>query len=172
MTEEPRGIDHPATLPDDRLLAQCEQRFLKRSGPGGQHRNKVETAVQLLHRESGIAAEANERRSQRDNKLRALQRLRLALATNLRSVSEQARSAAWSARCRHGRLAIAREHSAFPGLLAEALDVLASRDFSTSRAAGHLRCTPSQLVKFCKKHPPAFQWLNAQRAARGLRPLK
>ena len=54
---------HPARLPIDELLADCEERRLRRGGPGGQHRNKVETAVELTHRPTSVAAEANERRS-------------------------------------------------------------------------------------------------------------
>ena len=36
---------HPATWPEGRLLKHCSSRRQRRSGPGGQHRNKVETAV-------------------------------------------------------------------------------------------------------------------------------
>ena len=35
---------HPAELPIPELLRQCEVVHTRRSGPGGQHRNKVETA--------------------------------------------------------------------------------------------------------------------------------
>ena len=41
----PLVMIHPAALPFDALLKECEVRRLRRSGPGGQHRNKVETAV-------------------------------------------------------------------------------------------------------------------------------
>ena len=34
-------------LPDDALLAQCEVQAHRAGGPGGQHRNKAETAVRL-----------------------------------------------------------------------------------------------------------------------------
>ena len=55
--DRPRPHDHPASLDDDRLLAECDQSFLRRSGPGGQNRNKVETAVVLRHRPTGLIAE-------------------------------------------------------------------------------------------------------------------
>ena len=71
---------HPAALPDDDLLSICNETRTRRGGPGGQHRNKVETAVVLQHRPTGLNAEANERRSQADNRRVALQRLRLRLA--------------------------------------------------------------------------------------------
>src|SRR5262249_27924451 len=40
---------HPAARAPDALLAECEVRRTRRSGPGGQNRNKVETAVVLRH---------------------------------------------------------------------------------------------------------------------------
>ena len=50
------------------------------SGPGGQHRNKASTAVRLRHPPTGLAAAATERRSQLQNRLAALARLRARLA--------------------------------------------------------------------------------------------
>jgi protein subunit release factor A len=51
----------------------------KASGPGGQHRNKRETAVRIRHLPSGITALATEHRSQARNKALALRRLELRL---------------------------------------------------------------------------------------------
>jgi len=48
----------------------------KSSGPGGQRKNKTETAVRLTHLPSGITVVATEHRSQAQNRKLALERLR------------------------------------------------------------------------------------------------
>lgn len=78
-------MTHPARLAVDRLLSDCKITRGRRSGPGGQHRNKVETAIRIRHLPSGITAEATERRSQEENRQEAIFRLRLQLAVRLRS---------------------------------------------------------------------------------------
>ena len=67
-------------LPDDALLAQCEVQAHRASGPGGQHRNKAETAVRLVHGPSGVTAEGKDERSRSQNLRIALARLREKLA--------------------------------------------------------------------------------------------
>jgi len=46
-------------LTDEDLLRQCEMDTFKASGPGGQHRNKRESAVRLKHLPTGIIAQVS-----------------------------------------------------------------------------------------------------------------
>ena len=46
-------------LSDEQLMKQCEMSTFKSSGPGGQHRNKRESAVRLKHLPTGIIAQVS-----------------------------------------------------------------------------------------------------------------
>ncbi|MBA3964134.1 MAG: peptide chain release factor-like protein [Chthoniobacterales bacterium] len=52
-----------------------EESFARSSGPGGQHVNKVSTAVTLKHRPSGVSLTVQDSRSQARNRALALERL-------------------------------------------------------------------------------------------------
>jgi len=170
----PTDRHHPAAWPADRLAAECDVRRTRRSGPGGQNRNKVETAVVLLHRPSGIDAEANERRSQAENLRVALFRLRLKLALAVRRpvAIDAGPSTLWQSRCRGGRIVVSPEHEDFPAIIAEALDVLEACAMDTGAAAACLGCTSSQLTKLLKDEPRALRLVNEHRRERGQHPLR
>jgi hypothetical protein len=161
---------HPATVPVERLLRDCEVRHERRRGPGGQHRNKTESAVVIRHLPTGVEGQAAERRSQFDNHRNAVKRLRLNLALMVRtaSLAQTAPTALWRSRCRDGKIEVSAEHEDFPAMLAEAMDVLLSRNVHVSGTAEQLGCTSSQLLKLLKKEPRALIWLNEERRKRGL----
>ena len=61
---------------DEDLLRECEVETFRAGGPGGQHVNKVETAVRLTHPPSGVVVTCREERSQHRNKASCLRKLR------------------------------------------------------------------------------------------------
>ena len=169
------NLSHPASLSEAQLLADCDIVRQRRGGPGGQHRNKVETAVVITHRPTGLRAEANERRSQAENQMQAIRRLRLRLATEVRSAPAEdgavAPSSLWQSRSAGGRLSINPAHDDFPTLLAEALDAVTAAEFDVAVAAKWLGVSTTQLVRFLQEEPPAWAAVNEARRQRGFRPL-
>lgn len=157
------------------MVSRLDMTRGRSSGPGGQHRNKVETKVTLLDKPTGVEAQASERRSAEENRRMALKRLRLNLATGVRCpvALGEVRSELWKRRCgANGRLACNPDHWDYPAMLAEALDVVWACQLDVSKAALRLCCTMSQLVKLIKEHPPAMTVLNAARGAAGERVLR
>ena len=61
--------------------ADLEETFARSSGPGGQHVNKVSTAVTLRHRPSGVSVTVQDSRSQAVNRKVARERLLDAIET-------------------------------------------------------------------------------------------
>ena len=163
---------HPASLDDVRLLSECDQTFTRRSGPGGQNRNKVETAVILTHRPTGLTAEANERRSQSENRARALFRLRLLLALEIRRSPGETATELWRSRLRGGRIHVNGSHVDFPTLLAEAVDAIHFHDYEAKPAAERLGCSTTQLLGLLRDEPRAFARVNARRSERGKHPYR
>jgi hypothetical protein len=165
-------MPHPAALPIDALMADCRVTRTRGSGPGGQHRNKTETAIVITHLSTGLRGEASERRSQAENLAQAKFRLRLELALGVRNGSDDADepSPLWRSRVAGERIAVSSTHDDFPAILAEALDLLAAAEWSAPMAAERLGISTSQFVKLLKQEPRALGRLNAEQAARGLRP--
>jgi protein subunit release factor B len=80
--ESPMNPEQPPQYAIDResLERDSDITFFVAGGPGGQHRNKVASAVRLLHRPSGVVVAATERRSQSANREMAFDRLAARLA--------------------------------------------------------------------------------------------
>jgi protein subunit release factor B len=145
----------PATLAPADLLKQTQELHTRRSGPGGQNRNKTQTAVVLAHKPTGIAAEASERRSQAESRQLSLQRLRLKLALEHRTQALLRPSELWRSRARGQQLVISTRHEDYPALTAEALDQLRTQSFDMPRAAEGLGVTATQLARLFRKDPAA-----------------
>lgn len=60
--------------------SDVDMSFFKGSGAGGQHRNKVETGVRLIHKPTGTVVECVSERSQHHNRSLAWERLMIKLS--------------------------------------------------------------------------------------------
>ncbi len=164
---------HPACLPIEQLLRDCTERRTRGSGPGGQHRNKVETAIEIVHRPTQVSGAASERREQARNRKVAIQRLRVSLALAIRTPEPTEKiSALWNQYAQSGRVKVNVENTEFPCLLADALDRVALAQGDVSGVAEKVGISTTQLVKFLRLEPVAWTLVANWRAQFGLRPLK
>lgn len=76
QSSDTRPAPFPVPESDDALLAQCRVETFRAGGKGGQHQNRTESGVRLVHEPTGVRATARNDRSQHRNKAIALQRLR------------------------------------------------------------------------------------------------
>lgn len=181
-------VPHPCCLNEADFLSQCEFTFLRRGGPGGQHRNKVSSAVVVCHQATSIVAESNERRDQHQNRRVAIARLRIQLAwlvrgyefsANVKPESERrgspesgSVSELWSQRMLDARGVISADHWDFATILAEALDVFFQQEMEVSSAASLKQITSAQFVKLLRIDRNTLAWVNQQRQKSGFPQLK
>ena len=71
------GVKVIDTSPQELTLREADIQYqvYRSSGPGGQHANKVSSAVRALHNPTGCMATASDSRSQQHNKKKAKERL-------------------------------------------------------------------------------------------------
>ena len=164
-------------LSAEELEKRCRFETLRRSGPGGQNRNKVETGVRFYLDELGLVGEATERRYQGENRKIALQRLRLELALTVREIPTLEGEAPlsnfkWFGRLVGGKLRVSSENFDYPILVAEFFDVYAATGGRLAETAALLHTTSSQIVRFLGQIPRALEALNVLRAREGLPRLR
>lgn len=170
--EPPEALRRRLDYTDAQLRAECVVHTHRTGGPGGQHRNKTESAVRLFHRASGLVVTGEERRSQHQNAANALERLRAALAIHFRAPLPP--QVAWpeSVQIRDGKLRVSETNPGFYHVLARALDALAAFGGKPQDAAAWLGVTTSSFTRFLADHPKAWQEANRIRSDFGLSALR
>jgi len=159
--------DHWLRLDDTALLAQCDLARFRASGPGGQRRNKVETGVRLMHRPSGLSAQAAEGRSPEGNRSVALGRLRLRMALELREAVDPTAPALApefvAQRGPGGSIAVNPRNPAYSIVIACVLDALAAVDGRFAGAAAVLGVTSTQLRRLLEADREVWRAISPQR---------
>jgi hypothetical protein len=159
---------------DAALLSDCAVDAYRSGGPGGQHRNKTSTAVRLRHHPTGLIVIAEDSRSQHENKLRAIHRLRAAIALECREPINpewQPPEAFNNARTKAGRMEISRRNSAYPMVVATILDAVAAQSGRLREAAELLGLTTGQLSRFLTSDGKVLDAANRIRNRNGLHAL-
>jgi hypothetical protein len=168
-------------LSDTLLLAQCDVDTYRASGPGGQKRNKTSSAVRLRHAPTGLIVIAEESRSQHENRVRALRRMRQTLYLKIRDEvpepglspgslvdREELKSAVTSG----GRLDVGRKDPRFWPAVGLLLDVLQEARAQVSTAAAALGISTANLIAFLAADPKVWEQANILRAHFGQKPLR
>ncbi|WJX66768.1 hypothetical protein P8452_51290 [Trifolium repens] len=170
-------------LTDDDLMRQCEMGTFKTSGPGGQHRNKRESAVRLKHLPTGIIAQASEDRSQHMNRASAIKRLRALIALKVRKpVDLDAYSAPRellqilppksSIRGSDIGSQIGPNNPKFAMGMQALLDLIFAVEGSVADAAKYLGLSTGAVSRLILSDDSLRKEVNELRASKGMKPLK
>ncbi|MCH2175229.1 MAG: peptide chain release factor-like protein [Lentisphaeria bacterium] len=148
---------------DQQLLQLCRQEQFRSSGPGGQHRNRRDSAVRLTIKDLDVSVEADEDRSQHKNKEQAVKRLRIAIAYHLRSDE----APVWN-----GSNILNAKNPQYPKLVAIILDSFAQNEWSVKNAANALGWSTGNLNKVLMRDQQLLAKVNRERHNKGYSPLK
>lgn len=169
-------------LSDEELLAQCRFERFRVSGPGGQHRNKTDSAVRLTHEPTGVVGYASERRSQHQNRATALSRLRRSMALEVRREvgldlyhppRSLQRVLPRSIRTElPSKDRVGPRHREFWTGVGPLLDLFDAVGGSTADCAALVGCSSNQLTKLFASESNLWAAANATRARFGLNPLR
>nr|POE45203.1 peptide chain release factor 2 [Quercus suber] len=170
-------------MTEQELMRECEMDTFKASGPGGQHRNKRESAVRVKHIPTGLIAQAVEDRSQHMNRASALARLRTLLALHVRNtVDIHTYSPPPDLLAILPLKSTLRSSSSGPQIgpnnpkfllgMQALLDLILAVDGSVSEAAKYVGLSTGALSRLILSHDSLRMAVNQLRASKGLKPLK
>ena len=148
-------------LTDQELMEQCVLDKFRASGPGGQKKNKTDSAVRIRHVSSGLVGLSSESRSQHINRVYALRRLRLKIALTLRSNPPNVRSELekFVQQTKNSSFTLNTRNSKYSIIVASLFDELSANNWKVSLTAKKIGVTSSSLNKFLRSNPELWRAL-------------
>jgi protein subunit release factor B len=144
------------------LMKFCRFEPFKSTGRGGQKKNKTSSAVRLVHEPSGIAVTASTSRSQHENRLHALKKLRFEIALKIRSEKSLVAM----------QVETSMRNSKYHLWIAWIMDVLSVYSYDIKPAAIELDVSTSKLAKLLFRDHLLWQEVNRLRVVFGFSSLK
>jgi hypothetical protein len=170
-----RSTPHWLELTGTAFLADCRFEAFRGPGPGGQKRNKTSNSIRLTHEPTGLHVIAGESRSQAENKARAIRRIKLKIAAEIRHAIDPRgfEPPDWfPAVVMLGRIAVSHHNVHYARTAELVLDLLDARQGSLGDVAKLLGVTTSSVAKFLLGEPQLGAAANKIRKAAELGPLR
>lgn len=166
-------------LPPQEVRKVCEISYYQDSGPGGQKRNRVLSAVRVKYPPLDLQAVDCETRTAARNLESALHKLRLQAALALPVEEELPATETWigaDGRVKYPtwppfRLPINERHPDFPGQVLVALHLLVECAGATAEAGRRLGIGSAALIRFLGQNKAVWQKTQVVRRRFGLHPL-
>jgi hypothetical protein len=162
-------------LTESAFLEDCRLEAFRGPGPGGQKRNKTSNCIRLTHLPTGLHVIAGESRSQAENKARAIRRMKLKIATEIRHAIDPHgfEPPDWfAAVVTLGRIAVSHHNVHYARTAELLLDLLEARQGNMADVAKLLGVTTSSTLKFLVGEPQLWTAANKIRHAAGKGPLE
>ena len=153
---------HFLYLTDQELMEHCVLDRFRASGPGGQKKNKTDSAVRIRHIESGLIGLSSESRSQHVNKTYALRRLRLKIALTLRdnNQNDHIELKKFIQQTGTKTFTLNIRDPLYPIIVASLFDELSVNNWKISVTAKKIGITSSTLNKFLRSNPEVWRVLH------------
>ncbi len=145
------------------FIKQCRCDFFISTGRGGQKRNKTASATRITHTPSGLSGVADDRRSQAENRVIALRRLKFKIALNIHIECKET----WS-----GPYKVNPRNAIYPLFIAKIFDCLHQCNYSVKEAGILFGVSTAKFVKILAKSNNIWQEVNSRRIERNLKQLK